>query len=127
MRPCANQPSRFLLQLKLTSLKIWKIFLSLVSSYVRHCLKSGPDARDSETRDSETLRPGTLGPVTLGLWEPGTRYPDTQDSGNRPLELGTCYPETQILESKTLRTELMAQIPSIPTRATDCSNFNYEA
>ena len=53
---------------------------------------------------------------------PETRDPETQDSGNGSLELRTCYPETQNPESKTLRIELMTQIPGIPTCTIDCTN-----
>ena len=77
----------------------------------RHSLKSRPETRDPETQDRDPW-----------LWEPGTRYPDTQDSGNGSLELRTCYPETQNPESKTLRIELMTQIPGIPTCTIDCTN-----
>ena len=65
--------------------------------------------------------------MTLGLWDSGTQYPDSQDPGTESLGLGTCYPETQNPESRTLRMELVTQIPSIPTRTTDCTNFYYEA
>ena len=89
--------------------------------------------------DPWTLRPGTLGPwdpgpwdpetwdCGKGLWDTGTRDPDTQNPGNGSLGLGNCDPETQNPESRTLRIELVTQIPSIPNRTTDWINFNSQA
>ena len=87
-------------------------------------LKSGPETRDprtlrpwgSSTRDPDTQDPGTWDPDTQ---DPGTWDPDTQNPRTGSLGLGTCNPETQNPESRTLRTELVTQIPSIPTRTTD--------
>ena len=63
----------------------------------------------------------------LWNWDPGTWDLDTQDPGTGSLELGICYPETQNPESRTMRIELITQIPSIPTRTPGCTKFNYEA
>ena len=51
---------------------------------------------------------------------------DTQDPGNGSLGLRTCDLETQNPESRTLRIELVTQIPSILIPATDLINFNCE-
>ena len=75
----------------------------------------------------KNLRPRTPGLWDLGLWDPATWDPGTQDPGTWSLGLGNCNRETQNPESKTLRIELVTQIPSIPTRTTDWINFNCEA
>ena len=73
-----------------------------------------PETREPRTLRLETLRHRTLEAGTLGLWDP-----DTQDPGNRSLGIGNCYSETQNPESRTLRIELVTQIPSILTHTTD--------
>ena len=120
---------------KIYSNPICGLLLSLLSywesivTHKRHSLKSGPETRDLGPWDLRpgTLRPGTLGAGTLRLWDPATRDSDTQDPGNRSLGLGNCYSETQNPESRTLRIELVTQIPSILTRTIDWINFNCEA
>ena len=66
-----------------------------------HSLKSGHEGWDPETRG------------------PGIRDPDTRDPGNGFLGLGNCSPKTHSPESRTLRIELVTQIPSITARTTD--------
>ena len=107
-------------------LSISKLLLTLV---IRRSLKSRPETWD--------LGPWNLRPRTPGLWDSGPWDPETWDSGTlqhgtkdpgtRSLGLGNCNPETQNPESKTLRIELVTQIPSIPTRTNDWINFNCEA
>ena len=69
-----------------------------------------------ETWDSGTRDPGIPG---QWKWDREIWEPDTQDPGTGSLKLGTCDPETQNPESRTVRIELVTQIPSIPTRITD--------
>ena len=79
--------------------------------------------------DTQTLRPWDLEFWDTRPWHPGPWNwdSDTQDPGNGSLGLGNCDPETQNPESRTLRIELVTQIPSIPTCTTDWINFNCEA
>ena len=90
-----------------------------------------PGPQDLETQDRGSLRPGTLRPGTLRPrtleWYSGTWDPGTQEPGNRSLGLGNSDSETQYPESRTLRIELLTQVPSILTRITDWINFNCEA
>ena len=93
-----------------------------------------PGPWDPETRNSGSREPEALGPWNTGPWQPGPLNwdsgkwdPDTQDPGNRSLGIGNCYSETQNPESRTLRIELVTQIPSILTRTTAWINFNCEA
>ena len=65
--------------------------------------------------------------MRAGTLDPETRDPDTRDPGNGFLGLGNCSPKTQSPESRTLRIELVTQIPSITARTTDWINFNCEA
>ena len=81
-----------------------------------------------------TLIPGALGPWDTGSWYPGPwnwdsgRWDsDTQDPGNGSLRLWNCNPETQNPESRTVRIELVTQIPSSPNRTSEWINFNCEA
>ena len=119
------------------SCSIIVLYQGYLAHELQHSLKSGPETWDLApwglrpgtprpwdpgTWDLETLRPGTLETRTLRLWGP-----DTQQPGNRSLGLRNCDSETQNLESRTLRIELVTQIPSILTRTTDWINFNCEA
>ena len=57
--------------------------------------------------------------------------PDTQDPGNGSLGLGNGNPETQNPESRTLKVELVTQIPSIQTHTrltllSTIGNINYK-
>ena len=89
----------------------------------RHSLKSGPETQNPEAWD---LGPWDPEIQDSGTWDPGTWNPDSQDPGNESLGLGNYNPETQNPENRTLSIEIVTQIPSIPTRATDWINFNCE-
>ena len=94
--------------------------ITIVISFFRHGLKSGP----------ETWDPGPWDPETLGPWDTGPRHPapwnwnsDIQGPGTGSLGIQDCDSETQNPERRTLRIELVTQIPCIPTRTIDWINF----